>query len=209
MTKEEILNKSDTEILAIARQLRVAYGLKRTLRYATKRDENEHSESVAEHVFALMFLAEFFLPLEEANESFDVRKLHQILLFHDFGEIKHGDLPYHWKTEEDKKKEIEAAVEIFQSLPASMREESFARWSEYEKRESDEARFAYALDKVEPLFELMDPVNEQSMKRLKFSYEDHIGVKRRATEAFPVMRKFVEVITHSMVNREVFWKNAM
>lgn len=205
MTRDEILSLSDDEVMDIVRQLRVAYQLKKTLRYATKRNADEHSESVAEHVFALIFLAEFFLSLEDTEMRIDVAKLHRILLYHDFSEIKHGDQPYHLKTAEDKKREREAAEEIFSSLPALLRETARRSWQEYEKRQSVEAKFAYALDKVEPLFELFDPVNELSMKRLKFSYDAHIGVKFHATESFPVMRKFVDVITRDMLARDVFW----
>lgn len=196
---------TDDHILQIANQLRVAYALKRTLRYSTNRDFSVHSESVAEHVFALFFLTQYFLPLEDPERNLSVEKIYRIILFHDIGEITHGDVPYHIKTEGHEKQEREAAIEIFQSLPAVIRSKARNAWKEYEEHRSPEARFVHALDKIEPLFELMDPVNEQSMKRLKFTYQDHIVKKMRATENFPVMKKFVEVMSADMLRRDVFW----
>jgi len=80
------------------------------------------------------------------------------------------------------------------------------RWEEYEDRKTSEARFVYALDKIEPAFELFDPVSEKSLKRTKFTYEQHMGKKKVATEGFPVMWKFMEAIAADMKERGVFWE---
>ena len=62
MTREEILALSDEKILEITEQLRVAYRLKKTLRYASKRDFSVHSESVAEHLYGFVFSLAIFPP---------------------------------------------------------------------------------------------------------------------------------------------------
>jgi 5'-deoxynucleotidase YfbR-like HD superfamily hydrolase len=200
-----LLTKSDAEILAIAHQLRVAYGMKRTLRYNSTRDFSVHSESVAEHVFALIFLATYFLPLEEVGPSLDKAKLYEILLYHDFGEIIHGDAVTYYKTKEHAEREKEAAKDVFASLPESLREVAEERWRAYEEHTCPEAYFAHALDKVEPLFELLDPVNERSVKRLKTTYTMHIGHKLKEVDAYPVMKRFTNVISNDMKERDVFW----
>lgn len=200
-----IPEQTDEQIMAIIRQLQVACKLKRTLRYDTTRDFATHSESVAEHVFSLFFLAQYFLPLEDPNRTLNTERLHQILLFHDFGEITHGDIPYHQKTKEREERERKDAIAIFASFPQELARISNDSWSIYQTQASPEARFAYALDKVEPLFELLDPVNEKTLKRIKFSYQDSNGKKMRATGGFPIMRKFVEVAQRDMLKRDVFW----
>ena len=86
----DLLRKSDAEILEIAHQIVSAYKLKKTIRYGTTRDFTIHAESVAEHVFAISFLAHYFLAVESVGPSLDAQKVQSILLFHDFGEIKHG-----------------------------------------------------------------------------------------------------------------------
>jgi putative hydrolase of HD superfamily len=197
---------TDQEILETAQKLRTGYKLKTTLRYNTERDFSVHSESVAEHIFALIFLSQYFLPIEDPESKLDEKKIYKMILFHDFAEIVHGDLPYHIKTIADEEREKEAGEKIFSELPTIMQESSKDLWKEYEKKEIPEARFVNALDKIEPLFELLDPVNEKSFKRLEFSYEVHLKKKLVATEGFPIMRRFVEAISGDMLKRKVFWE---
>lgn len=201
-----ILALPDEKIMDIVRQLRVGYGLKRTLRYNSRRDMSAHNESVAEHVFALHYLLEYFALVEVFPRPLDLLKVHRILTFHDFGEIPNGDKPYHLKTSEDEAQEQEDARKIFASLPPEISPIALASWEAYERRECLEGQFAYALDKVEPVFELYDPVNEKTFKRIRHSYQDHIGRKLRATEQFPVMRRFVEVTAAEKLKRDVFWR---
>jgi putative hydrolase of HD superfamily len=205
-TETPITQWSDEQILETARQLRVAYQLKHTLRYHTQRDLSIHSESVAEHIFALLFLAQYFLPIEDKANTLNRERLYQILLFHDFPEIPHGDIPYIFKTKADEERERKAAEGVFASLPLSLQKLSLNSWQEYEDRQTPEAHFAYALDKTEPVFELWDPVNEHTPERLKQTWESHIEKKRRATEHFPIMRRFVEVVSEDMLKRGVFLK---
>ena len=207
-TKSAILNWTDAQVLEEGRRIRYAYQLKRNLRYHTKRDLSVHSESVAEHVFALIFLLEYFLPLEDPAGVLDYRTIVQILLYHDFPEIPHGDVPYVFKTSADKERERVAAKEVYQQLPATSQEIAKESWEAYERRESLEAQFAYALDKIEPLFELFDPVNEMTPMRLHQTYESHIGKKLEATIKYPYMRRFVEVLSEDMRRRGVFWSES-
>jgi 5'-deoxynucleotidase YfbR-like HD superfamily hydrolase len=206
MTPGEVLVADDKKILALGEQLKVAYKLKKTLRYAGTRDFSVHGESVAEHVFALLYLSQYFLPLEDPDGKMDKTKVYEILLFHDFGEIFGGDVPYHLKTSENQNQEKEDALSVFKSLPSPLSEVGLERWTEYEEKISLEAKFVNALDKIEPIFELLDPVSEKCLKRLKFTYEMHIVKKLKATEIFPVMKKFVNVFSEDMKKRGLFWE---
>lgn len=205
--KSEILHWSDAQFLEDAQRIRYAYQLKRNLRYHTKRDLSVHSESVAEHIFALIFLLEYFLPLEDPDGLLDYHTLVQILLYHDFPEIPYGDVPYVFKTSADEERERIAAKEVHRQLPMISREIAKDSWEAYERRESSEAQFAYALDKIEPLFELFDPVNEATPTRLRQTYESHVGKKLEATKNYPYMRRFIEVLSEDMRRRGVFWSD--
>lgn len=206
MNASEVIAMNDGEIVEIGKQLRTAYQLKKTLRYSGSRDMSVHGESVAEHIFALFFLAEYFLPLEDPDGELDKVRLYQIILFHDFGEIPNGDVPYHRKTKADEDREREDAKTVFGSLPPPFSSTGLERWEEYERRETAESRFAYALDKIETIFELLDPVSQTSLKRLKFTYKMHITKKLEATESFPVMRRFVDAISLYIKSQGVFWE---
>jgi|SRR6185437_9604619 len=202
----DLLTLSDAGILAEAHKLRVGYGLKHTIRYHSKREEGVHSESVAEHVFGLIYLAHYFLQHEEVAKALNVQRVYDIFLFHDFGEIKYGDIVSYYKTDEHRVREEEAAKEIFASLPESMQKLAQDSWAEYEEHTTPEGRFCYALDKVEPLFELLHPVSETSVRRLKTTYDLHIKHKFKATENYPLMRRFNEVLSKDMKDRGVFWE---
>jgi 5'-deoxynucleotidase YfbR-like HD superfamily hydrolase len=180
--------------------------MKRVLRYNTKRDFTAHSESNAEHVFALIYLAHYFLEVEPIGASLNKEKLYSMLLFHDFGEIKHGDVNTYDKTEADEEREKVAAIEVFASLPLELQEIGYAYWQEYEAQSSPEARFAKALDRSEPLFELLDKVNERTLTTLKITYDMNVGNKFPIVKDYPVLERFVKVISRDMLNRGVFWE---
>jgi 5'-deoxynucleotidase YfbR-like HD superfamily hydrolase len=200
-----ILELPDEDILEEAHMLRYAYQMKRTLRYNSTRDFSVHSESVAEHVFGLIFLSEYFLLHEKVGSSLDKAKLYQILLYHDFSEIKHGDVVTYHKTQADVDREREDAKEVFASLPSSLQKIGYDSWYAYEHHVGPEAHFAYAIDKIEPLFELLDPVNERSVKDLKITYSMNLTNKLKATAEYPVMKRFTEVVSKDMLDRNVFW----
>ncbi len=200
-------HETEEEILKEAKRLRVGYRLKRTLRYNTERNHEEHSESVAEHIFALLYLAEYFLRNEEFAEPLDALKVHQLLLFHDFEEIKNGDVVSYYKAPDHAEQSRRAAEEVFSSLPSSLREPGLAAWREYDERRTPEARFCYALDKIEPLFELFDEVNERSMKRLKVTYAMHVSNKFHVVADYPLMKRFTEVLSEDERRRGIFYDN--
>jgi 5'-deoxynucleotidase YfbR-like HD superfamily hydrolase len=203
---KDILSLSDEEILVEARRLVVGYTQKSIIRYAGKREMDVHAESDAEHVFGLIYLAQYFLMHEPGAQSLDKQKVMEILLFHDFPEIKYGDVVTYAKTESDQEREFSAAKEVFDSLPQSLGPLAHERWQEYEEHATPEGKFCYALDKIEPLFELMNPVAVRSIKRLKITREMHVGNKYKAAANFPLMLRFTDVITKAWDKQDIFWK---
>lgn len=203
----DILQKTDKEILEEAKQLRSSYRLKRTIRYSKTRDHSVHAESVAEHVFGLFVLAHYFLAHEPAATPLNREKVIRMLLFHDFPEIKYGDVSTYNKTKEHEKRERSAAREVFGALPEPLAPLGLELWKEYEERKSPEAAFCYALDKLEPMFELLDPINERSVKDLRVTYEMHVANKYAAAKEYPVMLRFLDVLSADMKRRGIFWEN--
>lgn len=204
--KEKFLKHwSDDFVMKEFRALIIGYRLKQTLRYNTKRDFSVHSESVAEHLFALHYLVSYFLPLEDPHSKLSVEKIHNTITFHDFGEILHGDIPYVLKTKQHEKQERKDAKILFASLPSSLQKVAKESWEAYEKQKTPEAKFVYALDKIEPIFELFNPINETSIMRLKQSYESHYTKKFLATKNFPTIRRFLDVVSQDMLARKIFW----
>lgn len=113
----------------------------------TSRQEND-----AEHSWHLAMMA---IVLEEyANEKqIDILHVIKMLLIHDLVEIDAGDtFAYDEKGHEDKAdREEEAAERIFSILPEDQADMIYSLWREFEDRETPEARFAAALDRLHPM----------------------------------------------------------
>ena len=110
-------------------------------------------ENDAEHAWHVALMA---VILEEyANEKVDLLKTITMLLIHDVVEIDAGDT-YAYDVEGLKsqaEREAKAADRIYGLLPEDQRERMLALFREFEEGESPEARFAKALDNVQPVMQ--------------------------------------------------------
>ena len=110
-------------------------------------------ENDAEHAWHAALMA---VILEEyANEKVDLLKTITMLLIHDVVEIDAGDT-YAYDVEGLKsqaEREEKAADRIYGLLPEDQREHMLALFREFEEGESPEARFAKALDNVQPVMQ--------------------------------------------------------
>lgn len=108
-------------------------------------------ENDAEHSWHLALMA--VLLSEYANEDVDVLKVVTMVLIHDIVEIDAGDTyAYDAAGNESKRQREEAAADrIFNILPKEQAEKMRALWEEFEECNTSEARFARALDNVQPV----------------------------------------------------------
>ncbi len=92
---------------------------------------------------------------EHANEPVDILKVVKMVLIHDIVEIDAGDTfiydaqKNHSNTDEERL----AAQRIFGILPNEQAKELIATWEEFEAGETPEAKFARAMDRLEPLLQ--------------------------------------------------------
>ena len=108
-------------------------------------------ENDAEHSWHISLMA--VLLREHAGEEVDLLKALKMLLVHDLVEIDAGDtFAYDEEGNTDKEeREIRAAERIFALLPADQAAALRSLWDEFERRETPEARYAAALDRLQPL----------------------------------------------------------
>lgn len=114
--------------------------------------EQSRRENSAEHSWHLALMALLFM--DHANKpNLDMLKVIKMLLIHDIVEIDAGDtFAYDMKGHEDKvAREQLAAQRIFGLLPQEKRDELMDLWHEFEAHESEESRFAHALDRLHPM----------------------------------------------------------
>ena len=108
-------------------------------------------ENDAEHAWHMAIMA--FLLQEYANEEVDLLKVMKMILIHDVVEIDAGDT-YAYDTEGLKsqaEREKKAADRIFNILPEDQAREMFDLFEEFEAGTTPEARYAKALDNIQPI----------------------------------------------------------
>jgi len=123
---------------SVVRQSRLADGSRR--------------ENAAEHSWHLALFA--LLLSEHADVPVDAAHAAKLLLIHDIVEIDAGDAPIHASGASKaaiEAAEHKAANRIFGLLPADQATAYRTLWLEFEAGQSAEARFAKALDRLQPL----------------------------------------------------------
>lgn len=108
-------------------------------------------ENDAEHAWHMAVMALFLS--EYSNEKIDLLKTISMILLHDVVEIDAGDT-YAYDEEAkktQKERELRAAERIFGLLPEDQEKRFRALWDEFEAWETPEAKFAHAMDNVQPL----------------------------------------------------------
>jgi putative hydrolase of HD superfamily len=113
--------------------------------------DRSRRENSAEHSWHLAMYA--LVLCQYANAPVDVGRVIRMLLLHDIVEIDAGDTPVHGASgqAEQGKLEERAAERLFGMLPPGQGGEMRALWTEFEAGASNDARFAKALDRLQPL----------------------------------------------------------
>lgn len=113
--------------------------------------DRSRRENSAEHSWHLAMYA--LLLHEHAAGSVDRERVIQMLLLHDIAEVDVGDTPIHNVRPGSDQAELEdaAAVRLFGMVPGEQGATMLALWREFEAAQSDDAKFAKALDRVQPL----------------------------------------------------------
>lgn len=109
------------------------------------------NENDAEHAWHMAIMA--YLLREYANEEVDIAKVMLMCLIHDIVEIDAGDT-YAYDAEglaTQKAREDAAKERIYSLLPQDQKEELIALFDEFEEYQTAEAKFARAMDNLQPL----------------------------------------------------------
>ncbi|WP_026966904.1 HD domain-containing protein [Algoriphagus terrigena] len=119
----------------------------------TKLFNSDRNENDAEHSWHLAMMT--IVLAEHADAPIDVLKVLKMVLIHDIVEIDAGDTfiydtaKKHSNTDEERL----AANRIFGMLPKEQADKFIAVWEEFENGETNEAKFARSMDRLEPLLQ--------------------------------------------------------
>lgn len=116
-----------------------------------EQEKYKRRENDAEHSF---HLALFVIMLaEHSKQKIDVLHTVKMVLIHDIVEIDAGDTYCYdqqgYATKADR--ETKAADRLFGLLPDDQKQEYIKLWQEFEERKTPEAKFAAAVDRLQPM----------------------------------------------------------
>ncbi|MBS0565204.1 MAG: HD domain-containing protein [Proteobacteria bacterium] len=130
--------------------------LKQILR-ASPLTDGSRRENSGEHSWHLTLYA--LALADHAGPGVSIDRVIRMLILHDLVEIDVGDVPIHSAngtvhgSAEVAEAEARAADRIFGLLPADIGRPLRTLWEEFEAAESPDARFAKALDRVQPVMQ--------------------------------------------------------
>jgi putative hydrolase of HD superfamily len=113
--------------------------------------DGSRSETSAEHSWHLALAALALAP--DAAPGVDLGRVFAMLIVHDLPEVYAGDVPIY---DEQARLAIvadeeRAAARLFGKLPGGQSADLLTLWHEFEAAETDEARFARAIDRLQPV----------------------------------------------------------
>lgn len=161
--------------------------------------DGSRRENDAEHSWHLALMA--LVLAEHADEPVDVGRVVRMLLVHDLVEIDAGDtFVYDDAAHADKEdRERRAADRIFGLLPDDQGAELRQLWEEFEARETPEARFAGAVDRLSPLL-LNRASGGGAWREHGVRAEQVLELNARIGEAAPGLWEYAKGLIHDAVD---------
>lgn len=166
----------------------------------THLSEHGRRENDAEHSWHLAIMA--YLLREYANEAVDIGKVMLMCLIHDLVEIDAGDT-YAYDTvglSTQKEREAAAKQRVFSLLPADQAAELMALFEEFEDNRTAEARFAHAMDNLQPL--LLNNSNDGSdWREHGVTAEQVYGRQKKTKEGSATLYRITDEILQEHIRR--------
>lgn len=167
----------------------------------TKLFDGSKLENDAEHSWHLAVMA--LILMEHANDNIDILKVMKMVLIHDIVEIDAGDYSaYTNNTAEKEEKELAAASRIFGILPEDQKLEFTNLWKEFEGRTTPEARFASAIDRLEPVMQNYF-TEAYAWKNNSIKSEQILNVNKRIENGSEVLWQYAKRLIEECVEKKL------
>lgn len=171
----------------------------------TKLFNSDRHENDAEHSWHLAMMT--IVLSNHSNKPIDVLKVLKMVLIHDIVEIEAGDtfiydtVKNHSNTDE----ELIAAKRIFGLLPQEQAEEFISIWEEFEQGETNEAKFAKSMDRLEPLLQNTSN-NGGTWKEFNVPYKKVYEKKKAINEGSAIIWNYAEKLINESVEKGILSK---
>ncbi len=161
-------------------------------------------ESVAEHSWRMVVMA---MVLEDEFPKVNIGRVIEMVAVHDFGEIYDGDTPAFTSDPNKLEREKAAIKKLVSSLNFDLQQKIIGLWDEYNKCETQEAKLAKALDKLEVLIQH----NEADLSTwIPHEYEFNLIYGKEFTEFdefIKIFRKLVDSQTKLKISEKPLVEN--
>lgn len=191
-------------VLSEVAKLQYLYKLKTEIRYAQVRDDGGITESVAEHIYGMHILAQYFLPLENPGGDWDKLRILSMITIHDFDEIETGDTIAYLKNDQMYAAEKLARKIVIDNAPLHFKNQLTSLSEEYEERNTIESRFVKAIDAFEPLIQIYSPFGKSVIKTNKTTAANSEISKEIPIKPFPTMYQYYKTIHETMIEEGYF-----
>lgn len=171
----------------------------------TKLFNSDRHENDAEHSWHLAMMT--MVLAGHADKPIDVLKVLKMVLIHDIVEIDAGDtfLYDNQKDHSNTGQEMLAAQRIFGLLPKEQADDFIATWQEFEDGISNEAKFARAMDRFEPLLQNTSN-NGGTWKEFNVPYDKVYQKKKAIQEGSSVIWEYAETLINESVEKGILRK---
>ena len=171
----------------------------------TKLFNSDRPENDAEHSWHLAMMT--MVLAEHADTPVDVLKVLKMVLIHDIVEIDAGDTFIYdtLKSHTNTDNELMAAKRIFGLLPQEQADELLAIWEEFETGVTNEAKFARAMDRMEPLLQNTSN-NGGTWKEFDVDYSQVYEKKKVIKESSASLWNYAENLLNESVDKGILKK---
>ena len=193
-------NRIEKQIAFIKEIDKLKYIKRKTKLFNSDRREND-----AEHSWHLAMMA--IVLSEHSDCEIDLLKVIKMVLIHDIVEIDAGDTFIYdtVKNHTNSDEELVAAKRIFGILSQEQADEFIQIWTEFEEGESNEAKFAKSMDRLEPL--LQNTSNDGgTWKEFGVKYQTVYNKKKAIKEGSSELWNFAEKLIDGAVKRGILEK---
>ncbi|OGD66909.1 hypothetical protein A2442_03435 [Candidatus Campbellbacteria bacterium RIFOXYC2_FULL_35_25] len=160
----------------------------------------DRMENDVEHSYQLAMLSWYIISTNNLNLNLDL--ILKYSLVHDLVEVYAGDTYVYTEDAEHKNtKEERESIALDQISEEFSEFPIFELIKEYEKKENREARFVYALDKIEPILNIYTN-NGRTWKEKNISIQMMIDAKRKNISKFPELLEFFDDIINLLKKEE-------
>lgn len=206
-TRNQILT-DDEFVLSEMDKLRYLYALKNEIRWDRKREEVVATESVAEHIYGMHVLANYFMAIEDIDDQWNKQSILEMVTWHDIDEVETGDTISYMKNVTHEEASRLAWPKVIKNLPTTIQVNVSRLIDEYLAQETPEAKFVKAIDKLEPIIEEQSDHYKTILRDNNNTLEQHWRPRKHYLEKFPYIWRFAQVGTNLLEKNGFFESKA-